>query len=71
MHLEISNVEDMVNFFVDFMKTDRLGIIEARRMILEDQMQMGTRHPDCKLAELHSTAVDFSEGTMLRPWMLY
>lgn len=49
----------MINFFVDFMETHRLGIIETRHMILEDQMQTGTRHPDCKLAELHSTTVDF------------
>ena len=55
-------VDDMANFFVDFMKTDHLGIIATRHMILADQMETGTCHPDCKkLAQLHSTAVDFSK----------
>ena len=54
--------KDMANFFVDFMNSDRLGVIATRHMILADQMSEGTRHPDCKmLAELHSTAVDFSK----------
>ncbi|KAJ9137901.1 RNA-dependent RNA polymerase [Pleurostoma richardsiae] len=53
---------DMAEFFVDFMKTDQLGVIATRHMILADQREMGTRDPDCvKLAELHSTAVDFSK----------
>ncbi|OJJ50415.1 hypothetical protein ASPZODRAFT_164365 [Penicilliopsis zonata CBS 506.65] len=55
-------VDDMAGFFVDFMKTDHLGVIAIRHMILADQNEEGTRHPDCKkLAELHSTAVDFSK----------
>ena len=54
--------EDMANFFVDFMRTDHLGVIATRHMILADQEQEGTRHPDCrKLAGFHSTAVDFSK----------
>lgn len=54
--------DDMADFFVDFMRTDHLGIIATRHMILADQMDIGTRHPDCKkLAQLHSTAVDFSK----------
>lgn len=55
-------VDDMADFFVDFMRTDHLGVIATRHMILADQRGDGTRHPDCKkLAELHSTAVDFSK----------
>jgi hypothetical protein len=55
-------VDDMANFFVDFMKTDHLGVIATRHLILADQMIAGTHHPDCKkLAQLHSTAVDFSK----------
>ncbi|KAK2610062.1 hypothetical protein N8I77_003519 [Diaporthe amygdali] len=55
-------VEDMTNFFIDFMKLDHLGVIATRHMILADQIEEGTLHPDClKLAELHSTAVDFSK----------
>jgi hypothetical protein len=55
-------VDDMADFFVDFMRTDHLGVIATRHMILADQVDEGTSHPDCKkLAELHSTAVDFSK----------
>jgi RNA dependent RNA polymerase len=55
-------VDDMANFFIDFMRTDYLGVVATRHMILADQMEAGTHHPDCKkLAELHSTAVDFSK----------
>jgi hypothetical protein len=53
---------DMAEFFVDFMQSDRLGVIATKHMILADQMDLGTSHSDCKkLAELHSTAVDFSK----------
>ena len=56
------NKDDMADFFVDFMKTDHLGVIATRHMILADQRPEGTRHSDCrKLAQLHSTAVDFSK----------
>ncbi|KAI9929614.1 hypothetical protein MW887_001088 [Aspergillus wentii] len=53
---------DMAEFFVDFMRTDRLGVIAIKHMIMADQMAEGTCHSDCKkLAQLHSTAVDFSK----------
>ncbi|PWY94616.1 rna-dependent rna polymerase [Aspergillus sclerotioniger CBS 115572] len=54
--------DDMAQFFVDFMKTDHLGMIAMRHMVLADQEDGGTSHPNCrKLAQLHSTAVDFSK----------
>ncbi|KAJ5176900.1 uncharacterized protein N7482_002777 [Penicillium canariense] len=54
--------EDMAEFFVKFMETDRLGVIATRHVILADQVEEGSHHPDCKfLAQLHSTAVDFSK----------
>ncbi|KAL4902305.1 hypothetical protein BDW74DRAFT_186868 [Aspergillus multicolor] len=54
--------EDMADFFVDFMQTDKLGVIATKHMILADQMELGTSHSECKkLAQLHSTAVDFSK----------
>ncbi|KAL4746644.1 hypothetical protein BDW72DRAFT_197492 [Aspergillus terricola var. indicus] len=54
--------KDMADFFVEFMQTDRLGVIATKHMILADQMELGTSHSDCKkLAQLHSTAVDFSK----------
>ncbi|KAL4942182.1 hypothetical protein BDV06DRAFT_212071 [Aspergillus oleicola] len=53
---------DMAEFFVEFMQTDKLGVIATKHMILADQMEIGTSHSDCKkLAQLHSTAVDFSK----------
>ncbi|KAL2823196.1 RNA dependent RNA polymerase-domain-containing protein [Aspergillus cavernicola] len=54
--------DDMAEFFIDFMQSDRLGVIATKHMILADQMEFGTSHSDCKkLAQLHSTAVDFSK----------
>ncbi|KAK3396965.1 RNA dependent RNA polymerase-domain-containing protein [Sordaria brevicollis] len=54
---------DMANFFVDFMKTDHLGVIAVRHMIFADLQPDGTRAREClKLAELHSNAVDFSKS---------
>lgn len=53
---------DMIDFFVHFMETDRLGMIATRHMIAADQLEGGTSHPECQwLAELHSKAVDFSK----------
>lgn len=54
---------DIAAFFVDFMRTDHLGVIAIRHRILADQKEEGTLHQDCiKLAELHSSAVDFSKS---------
>lgn len=54
--------DDMAEFFIRFMQTDRLGIIATRHMIAADQFHGGTSNPACKqLAELHSKAVDFSK----------
>ena len=53
---------DMAKFFIDFMKTDQLGIIATRHTILADQEEKGVLHEDCiTLAQLHSAAVDFSK----------
>jgi hypothetical protein len=52
----------MADFFIEFMKSDNLGLIANRHLILADQRETGTLDPDCiKLAELHSSAVDFSK----------
>ncbi|TLD30889.1 hypothetical protein PspLS_02686 [Pyricularia sp. CBS 133598] len=54
---------DMAQFFIDFMKTDHLGVIATRHVILEAQLDDGTLSHECrKLAGLHSTAVDFSKS---------
>jgi hypothetical protein len=56
------NSQDIADFFIDFMRTDILGMIATRHVILADYHPEGTTHPDCiELAELHSTAVDFSK----------
>ncbi|KAI9037676.1 RNA-directed RNA polymerase QDE-1 [Aspergillus affinis] len=56
-------VGDMANFFIDFMKTDHLGVIATKHMVVADQQPLGTSDALCrKLAEMHSTAVDFSKS---------
>jgi hypothetical protein len=53
---------DIVNFFLDFMEQDQLGRIAVSHQVLADQRPSGTFDGDClTLAELHSTAVDFSK----------
>lgn len=55
--------EDMTDFFITFMATDQLGRIANNHKILADQQPAGTLHGDClTLAEMHSTAVDFSKS---------
>lgn len=52
--------EDMVDFLLDFMQNDRLGLISHRHLIIADQNPEGVFHKDClTLSEMHSTAVDF------------
>ncbi|KAK6579875.1 hypothetical protein PZA11_007583 [Diplocarpon coronariae] len=54
--------DDMTDFFVTFMETDQLGRIATNHQILADQRSAGTLDQDCtRLAEMHSTAVDFSK----------
>lgn len=56
------NRDDMADFFINFMKTDVLGVIANRHQILADFTEKGTADEGCvKLAELHSTAVDSSK----------
>jgi hypothetical protein len=56
------NRDDMADFFINFMKTDVLGVIANRHQILADWKDDGTVDTECvKLAELHSTAVDSSK----------
>lgn len=52
----------MSDFFIQFMENDALGRIASLHQTLADIHDEGVFHPDCiKLAELHSTAVDFSK----------
>jgi len=53
-------IQDIVDFFLDFIVNDRLGQICTMHSVLADQMEEGVRHPACiKLSELASVAVDF------------
>lgn len=53
---------DIADFFINFMRTDILGMIATRHVILADYKACGTLDPDClALANMHSTAVDFSK----------
>lgn len=54
--------EDMADFFIDFMKSDVLGLIANRHQIYADMRDTGTTDPECiNLAEMHSSAVDYSK----------
>jgi hypothetical protein len=44
------------------MESDQLGQIAVAHRVLADAKDEGTLHPSCQLlAEMHSTAVDFSK----------
>ncbi|KAH6608191.1 hypothetical protein Trco_004504 [Trichoderma cornu-damae] len=54
--------DDIADFFINFMKADILGMIATRHQIVADIKKEGTVDEDCvKLAEMHSTAVDYSK----------
>lgn len=53
-------IDDVAEFFVDFIKMDNLGRIANAHVALADQSKQGVRDPACiKLAKLFSLAVDF------------
>lgn len=55
--------KDMSDFFVKFMETDQLGQICTLHQQIADQKDLGVFDADClKLAEIASTAVDFSKS---------
>lgn len=57
---------DIANFFIDYLKLERLGILASRHLQLADQREHGALDSDCiKLAEMHSIAVDFAKTGLL------
>ncbi|KAI9788920.1 MAG: hypothetical protein M1816_006485 [Peltula sp. TS41687] len=53
---------DIIDFFITFMQQDQLGRIAMLHQAIADQKPLGTFDSDCVLlAEMHSTAVDFSK----------
>lgn len=56
-------MDDMIDFFIDFMQADRLGQISNLHKTRADQAPKGTLSEDClTLAEMASRAVDFSKS---------
>jgi hypothetical protein len=56
-------VNDIVDFFIEFMNMDRLGVISNKHKIRADRKPDGTYNEECiMLAELASDAVDFSKS---------
>jgi hypothetical protein len=55
-------VNDMADFFIDFMINAKFGVICTKHKVRADCKQGGTLHNDCiTLAKLASDAVDFSK----------
>lgn len=59
-------VDDVVDFFLDYIKLDKLGLIAIRHLEVSDRSKEGVLDPDClKLAAMHSIAVDFPKSGLL------
>ncbi|UZJ52178.1 hypothetical protein CBS101457_001498 [Exobasidium rhododendri] len=59
-------VDDVIDFFLDYIKMDKLGLIATRHLELADRSKEGVLDPDCiKLAAMHSIAVDFPKSGLL------
>jgi hypothetical protein len=51
---------DITRHFVDFMKTDNVGMLSSLLLVLSDRLPKGTCDPLCiQIAELISTALDY------------
>lgn len=56
-------VDDIIDFFIEFMNMDRLGVISNKHKIRADRKPSGTKDAECVvLAKLASDAVDFSKS---------
>jgi RNA-dependent RNA polymerase len=56
-------ITDVIPFFVQYMKTDKLRSIAISHIANADFLVGGIRHPRClELAELHSIAVDYPKS---------
>jgi hypothetical protein len=55
-----STMDDVADFFVDYISSDVLGIVATNWLIIADQSKEGIFDADClKLGDLHSDAVDY------------
>ncbi|KAH9850349.1 RdRP-domain-containing protein [Lenzites betulinus] len=58
-----SNVNDICDFFVEYMQSDVMGLVADQHLIIADQSKYGTRDDDCmKLALLCNQAVDYPKN---------
>lgn len=56
-------VNDIVDFFIEFMNMDRIGVISNKHKVRADRKPGGTLDAEClMLAQLASDAVDFSKS---------
>ncbi|KIW07479.1 uncharacterized protein PV09_01446 [Verruconis gallopava] len=56
-------VDDITDFFVDYVKSDNLAFIATRHLALADYLDEGVKNEKCKhLAQLHSLAVDYPKS---------
>lgn len=71
-HQEKGNIamdELMAVFFVLYMKNNNLPLIAHGHLATADREVEGAKHPKCiKLAELHSTAVDYVKTAVQAEW---
>eukprot|EP00118_Oscarella_pearsei_P028510 m.2323 g.2323 ORF g.2323 m.2323 type:complete len:1118 (+) comp8576_c0_seq1:109-3462(+) len=59
-------LDDVKDFFIDFIKSDQLGLIANAHLAHADTSLSGAKDPKCiKLAEMHSLAVDFPKTGVL------
>ncbi|OCB86097.1 RdRP-domain-containing protein [Sanghuangporus baumii] len=57
-----STRDDVIDFIVDYINADNVGIIATNWLIIADQSLHGIHDPDClKLAKLHSDAVEYAK----------
>ncbi|KAH8120135.1 RdRP-domain-containing protein [Phellopilus nigrolimitatus] len=55
-----STMNDVIDFIVEYINADNVGIIATTWLIIADQSEKGIRDADClNLAQLHSDAVDY------------
>ncbi|KIM33801.1 hypothetical protein M408DRAFT_18806 [Serendipita vermifera MAFF 305830] len=58
-----ATIDDIADFVVDYINSDKMGLVSIQHLIISDQSRHGLHDKKClKLAELHSKAVDFAKS---------
>ena len=59
-------ISEILDFFVNYIVNDKLGVISNAHLAQADQSPLGVYDPVClRLAGLHSKAVDFAKVVVL------